>query len=171
VIPLLLPGLLLTVILAVAFAGPVGRWLQVRPWVASLLLVGFGLVLAATLTPTAGAFYDGVPSDGVCDLSRIGIAPIRELVRPTEASLNVVLFLPLGVAVGLLPRSRRALVVTIGAFLLTFIVEGIQLLVPALGRGCQSADLVDNLMGLVLGTAIGLVLRAIALRRGVGASA
>jgi hypothetical protein len=168
VIPLFLPGLALTIVLAIALARPVGHWLGVRPWIASLLISGFGIIVAATLTPTAGAAFDGVNSDGVCDLSRVGFASLRELTRPTEASLNILLFIPLGIAVGLLPRSRRTSVVTAVALLLTFLVEATQLLVPALGRGCQTADLVDNLIGFSIGLVVGVIARLAASRRDQG---
>jgi glycopeptide antibiotics resistance protein len=158
-IPLLLPALLVAIVVAVLAARPLARPLGVNTHVVFLLVCGFGLVLAATITPTDDAIFDGQHSSGICDLSRFGIAPIPDLVRPTEASLNVLLFVPLGIAVGLLPRSRHRMIVAALAVLLTFLVEGTQLLVPALGRGCQSADIVDNLLGLVIGASIGIVLR------------
>ena len=41
-------------------------------------------------------------------------------------------------------------------------IELIQLLVPPLGRECQSADVIDNLTGLVVGLAAGVVARLLA---------
>lgn len=43
------------------------------------------------------------------------------------------------------------------AVALPFVIEATQLLVPSLGRACESADVVDNLTGLVLGLAAGAV--------------
>jgi hypothetical protein len=40
---------------------------------------------------------------------------------------------------------------------LPFAIEGFQLVVTPLGRACQSADMVDNLTGLVLGLGAGWV--------------
>jgi VanZ family protein len=151
------------VVLAVWLSAPVAPRLRTPRIVAALLLFGFGLVVAATLVPDAGGMR-GEASDGVCDLSRIGLAPLDELTRVSLTSLNVLLFVPLGLAVGLLPPTRTAAVVTVAAVLLTFVVEGIQLVVAGLGRGCQSADVFDNLLGLAIGMAIGAVVRVLASR-------
>jgi hypothetical protein len=45
--------------------------------------------------------------------------------------------------------------VALVAVLSPFAIETAQLLLPVLGRGCQSADVFDNLTGLVLGGLIG----------------
>ncbi len=74
-----------------------------------------------------------------------------------DTSLNYVLFIQLGVPLGLLPRSRRALGLVIVAFALPWAIEATQLLVPVLGRGCQSADVVDNSLGLLLGLGVTMV--------------
>ena len=134
------------VVVAIALSATVAGRLGTRRPVAALLLFGFGLVVAATLMPTARAL-GGDPSDGVCDFSRMGFAPPVEFRYVTSASLNVLLFVPLGLAVGLLPRTRAAGFATLAAISLTFIVETVQLLVTPLGRGCQSADVFDNLSG------------------------
>jgi hypothetical protein len=159
-VPLSALALAVSFVVAIVLSRPAASWLHTRPYIAGLLLLGFALVFSATLVPTAAAL-EGVPSDGVCDTSRIGIAPIEELTSVNTSSLNVLLFMPLGVAVGLLPWSRAAAVAALAAASLTFIVEAIQLLVPVLGRGCQTADLVDNLMGLAIGLAIGLSARLV----------
>lgn len=153
-VPLSLAALGLAVVAAYVFSGPVARTLGTRRGLAWFLLFGFGLVASATLVPTAAAL-EGAVSDGVCDVSRVGLASIRELTSVTFASLNVLLFVPLGLAVGLLPFSRAGVVATLAAVSLTFVVEAVQLLVPQLGRGCETADMVDNLLGLVVGLVLG----------------
>ena len=115
------------------------------------------------LMPTAAAL-EGRVADGVCDLTRVGLASVQQLTSVNNASLNVLLFIPLGLAVGLLPRNRAAGVATLAAVSLTFVVESIQLLVPVLGRGCQTADMVDNLLGLAIGAVIGTLLRPLSRR-------
>ena len=120
------------------------------------MVLGFGTVIAATLMPTSAAL-EGLSSSGVCDTSRLGIAPLGQLLDVSGTSLNVLLFVPLGVAVGLLPRNRRAGLVVLAAFSLTFVVEGVQLIATPLGRGCYTADIVDNTMGLAIGVVIGLL--------------
>jgi glycopeptide antibiotics resistance protein len=157
-VPLSVLALAVSVVIAIALSRPVAGWLHTRRYVAALTLIGFGFVLSATLVPT-GAALEGAVGDGMCDTSRVGFASIEELTSVNVSSLNVLLFVPLGFAVGLLPLSRAAAVTAVAAASLTFVVETIQLWVPVLGRGCQTADMVDNLMGLVIGLVIGLLAR------------
>jgi hypothetical protein len=142
------------IVMAVWLSPVVAGRLRTTRGIAALLIVGIGFVVAATLTPDADAFA-GLASDGTCDVSRVWLAPIGELTRITSTSLNVLLFVPLGLAVGLLPRSRTANLITIAAVASPFVVEATQLLVTVLGRGCQTADIVDNLLGVAIGMAIG----------------
>jgi hypothetical protein len=151
-------ALLLTLIAAIGLAPALAHRLGTRRGVAALLVFGFGLVLTATLLPDGDALR-GFGSDGVCDTSRIGLIPLGRLTRPNEESLNVLLLVPLGIAVAFLPRSRATVLIAIAAVSLPFVVEAVQLLVPALGRGCQTADLFDNLLGLAIGAVVGLLLR------------
>ncbi len=164
VVPASLVALVVAMVVAWALSRPTARWLHASRVLAALVLIGFGLVAAATLVPTAAAM-EGGSSDGVCDFSRVGLASIRELTTVNPTSLNVLLFIPLGVAVGLLPWSRAAAVVAVLAVSLTFVVETIQLLLPVLGRGCQTADMVDNSLGLVIGLLVGATLRLLVPRR------
>jgi glycopeptide antibiotics resistance protein len=64
---------------------------------------------------------------------------------------------PLGAAISLLPRSRRKAAIVVAAFALPFAIERVQLLAPLLHGGCQSADVIDNLTGLAIGLAGGVV--------------
>jgi glycopeptide antibiotics resistance protein len=158
-VPLFLPVLVLSVIVAVVSARGIARAAHILPMVAFLLVVSVGLVVAATLTPLETALADGVASSGTCDMSRVGWAPLSTYLRPTGAALNVVLFVPLGLALGLLPRGGRwTMAAVVAGFLSPLAVEALQLLLPALGRGCQAADVVDNVTGVVLGVAAGRVL-------------
>jgi glycopeptide antibiotics resistance protein len=154
---------LATIVATAVLSRPLARWLGCGRWVAALLVFGFGIVLAVTLVPDPAALR-GVPSTGVCDTSRIGLIPLDQLLRPNEYSLNVLLFVPLGLAVGLLPHTRRAAMIALAAASLTFVVEAIQLVATGLGRGCQTADLFDNLLGLAIGAAVGALAGALAAR-------
>lgn len=148
VLPWFLPGAAISLIIGLLTAPNVARGLRSGRGAAWLLVSGLGIVVAATLTPLG---VEGeVPARG-CDFSRMGIAPLGEFLRVDDASLNVALFIPLGVALGLLPGSRRKWIVVGAAILVPFVIEALQLLAPVLSRGCQSADVVDNLTGLVLG--------------------
>ena len=164
VFPLLLPVLVAFVIGGLAVARPLARRLGTRAIVAFLLVISFGLIVAITLTPHADAFAgEPIPFES-CDLSRVGFIPLVTLLRVNEASLNVLLFVPLGLAVSLLPTGRTRSWMLVGALALPFIVELIQLAAISLARGCQSADIFDNLTGVVLGLAIGLGARAVGRR-------
>jgi len=59
--------------------------------------------------------------------------------------------------------------VVVGAIALSFAIETTQLLVLWLDRACQSADVVDNLTGLAIGLAGGIVARRLAAGRLVAA--
>jgi len=118
-------------------------------------MVSFGAILGTTLSPIPG--IPDAALQGSCQTTRIGIAPIADLLAVTEASLNVALFIPLGICLGLMDRSRRAGFAVFGAFLLPFAIEVTQLLVPALNRYCDTADIADNLTGLIVGLIVGAV--------------
>jgi glycopeptide antibiotics resistance protein len=155
VLPWLLPGTAAFVVLGLVSCRRLARALGTRPFVAWLLVVGFGIIVSATLTPLRGVFETTAAGPGTCDMSDLRLIPLRELVQVTERSLNVLLFLPLGVAMGLLPRSRTTAVLVMAAVVLPFAIEATQLVAPILGRGCQSGDVIDNLTGLALGLAAG----------------
>lgn len=155
-LPLLLPGIVISGIVSVAASERVGRALGTRRAVAWLLVLSLGIILTGTLTPLAEECRCDPNAVGSCDLSRIGLAPLDELLRVNMTSLNVLMFVPLGAAIGLLPGSRRKTAIVIGAIALPFAIEATQALVPLLERACESADVVDNLTGLAIGLAIGV---------------
>jgi hypothetical protein len=155
----LFPLVLGLFLVACALAAPaVGRWLGARGAVAFVLLASLALVITATLLPTADAMT-GVASDGTCDLTRLGFPTVSEVRGDSQTRLNLLLFLPLGVSISLLPLGFRSVMIAAGAVALPFVIEGLQLTVHVLGRGCQSADVIDNLTGLAIGSAAGLLLR------------
>ena len=162
VLPWFLPGVVIWVAVALVAGGRVGRALGVRRAVAFALIASLGIILSATLTPLRGALAFGTVGSGSCDLSRVGFAPLRDLLRPNEASLNVLMFVPLGVSIGLLPRSRLKVAIVVAAIVLPFAIETTQLLVLWLDRACQSADVVDNLTGLAIGLGGGVAVRRLA---------
>lgn len=154
-IPWLLPGLGASILVAVLLNRPVGRALRTGPHLGWSLIVGLGIVLSATLTPSAEALEMGLTGIRACDLSRLWPASLEEILRLRSAGLNILLFVPLGAAIGLLPRARRKAVVIAAAAALPFAIEAVQMLVVPLDRACQSADIIDNLVGLTLGLLVG----------------
>lgn len=141
-------------LLSLVLAGPVSRRWQ-QPWIVVCGLgVSLSLVLAATLTPAPGGMT------GPC---------LRPIVRPLgrgllvltdDRALNTWMLVPLGFFAGYL--AVRQWWVLVLAFMVPFVVEGIQRFVPQLDRRCQFQDLVDNTWGLILGAVVGVVVGALA---------
>lgn len=156
-LPWLAPGIAISFVVGLAASGAVGRSLGVRRAVAGLMLLGLGIIVAATLTPWSSPFAPGAPGPARCDLSRIGIPSWDEILSIYDAGGNILMFIPLGAAIGLLPRSRRKAAIIVAAVSLPFAVETIQLAVPSLDRQCEGADVVDNLTGLMFGLVAGTV--------------
>jgi glycopeptide antibiotics resistance protein len=142
---------------ALALAPRLGRRLGVSVPHAFALLAGVGLVVALTLTPSREALRFGTVSEAGCDLTRIGLAPLATYLSVNETSLNVLLLVPLGLAVGSISGARRRVAVLGLAVLLPFAVELLQFALPGLDRLCQSGDVVDNLAGLLLGFVVGAI--------------
>ena len=164
-----LPGLAVSFVLSLALAAPVGRILAIAWLNAWALLMALGIIVSATLTPSRAALEFGAGGNSTCDMTRIGPAPLADVLMISDASLNILLFAPLGIALALLPRSRRKAGLIGLAIVLPFAIESTQLLAPILGRACQSSDVADNLTGLVLGLAAGTIAgRLAAASRGAG---
>ncbi len=137
-----------------------GRALGVSPPIGWLILVGFGVIVSATLTPQREALEFAAAGPSSCNFGRLGPAELSAYLVRGETAGNVLMFIPLGVAIALLPRSRGQAGLIVAATALPSAIEMAQLLVPALDRACESGDVVDNLMGLAVGLAVGLALVA-----------
>ncbi len=159
VLPWFVPAVALSMTIALFACRPLATLLAVRRVVAWAILVGFGVIVSATLTPLHGSFNFDAVATSTCDLSRIGPASIAQLLQLDDASLNVALFIPLGIAVGLIQALGLRTALIFASTALPFGIETIQLLAPILARGCQSADIVDNLTGLIVGIVVGMGLR------------
>jgi glycopeptide antibiotics resistance protein len=146
-----LPGVACSIIVSLVVAPSLSRKLRTSRNVATLLVLSLGAILSATVTPIQGTW--GVPLDRACDFSRVGFAPLVDMFTVNDNSLNVALFVPLGWALGLLPNTRLKLGLILVALTLPFEIEALQLWASALARGCESADVIDNLTGAGLGFA------------------
>lgn len=158
VLPWLFPALVVSVGVAVVAARRVGRWLGAHPVLAFGLILSFGVILSATLTPLGRAGLPGFEHPGYCSFERMTIASWNDIRWESDVRDNIVLFIPLGLTIALLPRSTRKLGILAAAVALPFAIELTQLIVAPLGRGCESSDVIDNLTGLAIGLAIGAVL-------------
>ncbi len=156
---------MLAFVVSTLASGRVARWLRVRRPVAWVLLFSTGVILAGTMTPLVAADRPDIGLVRSCDLSRIGLAPLDRLRWPTDELGNILLFIPLGFTIALVPRSRRKAVVLAAAAALPFVIEGTQFLVTPLHRACQSGDVIDNLTGLLVGLVAGALAAWVAARR------
>ena len=154
-LPWVAPSVALTLVLSIAGSGPIAAWLGVRRAVGWVLLMTTGVILAGTLTPLGPEYRADPSSDRSCDFSRIGLAGAADLTRPTDVLLNILMFIPLGFAIALAPWSPRKAALLAGATALPFLIELVQLVVSPIARGCQTADVTDNLTGLVIGFGAG----------------
>jgi VanZ family protein len=165
-LPLVGPALLIALAVSMLASGRAARWLGVRRPVAWVLLMSVGVILAGTMTPLNVVDRLSYPPPGTCDLSRMGLPSLEELRREGDVFGNILMFLPLGFAIALLPRSPRKAAVLVAAVAFPFAIEATQLVLTPLHRACESADVVDNLTGLVLGLAAGAVVAWFAPRVG-----
>lgn len=141
----LVAGLVLSAVLA----GPVSRSVGLHWFVVFGLAASLSLVVAATLTPAAAGQW------GPCLRGIEAPVDPRDLIGRSDRVLNTWLFVPLGLFAGYAGvRKWWVLVLT---FCAPFAVEGLQFAVSRLDRRCQFQDLVDNVWGLVLGAAVGVV--------------
>ncbi len=157
VLPWFVPGLLVAAVVGLVTASWIARRLVVPIPSAFILVVAIGAILAATIPPDRGEFGDGHLA-GTCDLSRLGPADLAQYLTFGDTSLNVVLFVPLGIALGTLPGAGMRRVGLVLALASPVLIELAQSAAPILGRGCESADIVDNMVGVLFGYLVGRVL-------------
>lgn len=160
-LPWLVPGAIVVIVAGLVLARPVARRLGTRVGHAFALVASLGGILVATIPPDGAAAGAATIAAG-CDLGRFGLAPLSEYLVLDETGLNVLLFVPLGLTIGLLPASRARNALLVFAVALPMLIEIVQFLVRALDRGCQSADLFDNLLGLASGLVLAGAIRSVA---------
>ena len=156
-LPWFLPGFAISVVVGYLVRHRAARLLGASPLLGWALIVSLGIVASATLTPLHEAAFEGGVQTTGCDFSRVGLASLEDILELGDTFLNILLFIPLGAALGLLPRSRRKAWLTLGGLALPFVIETTQLIATPLDRACQSADIVDNVSGLLIGLVIGSV--------------
>lgn len=147
-------SLLVVVIAAAVLAYPVGRLLRSWPLVVGLLVVAVGTVAVFTLSPSASG---GLAEGCSMTLHR----PHRsDLLEPTQLSLNIWLFVPLGILVTWLRPWVLVAAGVFGCLALPWAIEAVQYAVPELHRVCDLVDVLMNQLGALIGIAIGLTIRA-----------
>jgi hypothetical protein len=154
-LPWLIPASVAALGVSLVASGFAARRLGIHRVLAALLLLSAGVVLAGTLSPlaTPDVLPPGIPR--TCDLSRTWLATPADLANGNDVVINILMLMPLGFAIGAVPFSGRKVALIAAGIALPFAIEGIQLVIVDLGRGCQAADVVDNLTGLLIGLAAG----------------
>lgn len=153
--PTFLPGfginLVFTLGLAVVIGLLIAPHLQMRRWAAAAWLICLLAPLAYTLTATASGGLTG------CDITGLPWDSRSALFAP-NTRMNVVMMIPAGAALLLLPRGAFRLAGLGISLALPIAIEFTQM-APFLRRGCQFADVVTNQAGVVTGwcLAAGLV--------------
>lgn len=151
--PLLIPGVAIALIVAVWLAPAAAARTGLSPLVAGMLVFAAGAIVAITLTPGSGeGFFGRSWCGGLRPPPRLG-----QLVSiSSEHGLNIALFVPLGILIGLIPRARPFAIAALAAGAMPIVIEWIQYSVPRLDRICQTWDALENLMGLVIGLGVGV---------------
>jgi hypothetical protein len=127
-LPWFLPGLAISVVIGYLVRHRAARFLGASPLLGWAVVVSLGIVASATLTPLGeGAFEGGAQASG-CDFSRVGLASLKDILELGDTFLNILLFIPLGAALALLPRSRRKAWLMAGALALPIVIETTQLI-------------------------------------------
>jgi hypothetical protein len=165
-LPWFVPGFVIALLVAIVVSDRLGRALGTHRIIAWAIVMGFGGALAATLSPGGANLAPGGVGFPSCDFARLGLASIDQFLTVKDIRLNLLLLMPLGIAIGLIPRSRAKAVLLAAAIALPFAVEGTQALLTLLGRACESGDVIDNLTGLIVGLGLGTIAGRIAVKSG-----
>lgn len=155
--PLAPYGLVVSLVVAALLARPVARRLETSAiWVGAWLLL-VGVIVTLTMTPGLGSGS----AARWCSLQVSRPPTLTELFAFHERGLNAWMYVPPAL-LAVLPRRRRAWVTAVATTaVLPFVAEAVQWAFPAMGRLCQSQDVVANLTGVVIGTALGLAVRVV----------
>jgi hypothetical protein len=115
---------------------------------AFLITASTTIIAVATLAPPLDGYHFG---DRVGPCLMGNWEPTWAFWRPSSASLNVLLFIPLGAGVAL---ARRPTFWLVPGLALSIAVEGCQHFLPFTLRSCDSQDIADNWFGLLVGFAL-----------------
>jgi glycopeptide antibiotics resistance protein len=152
---------LASTLVAFIVGGWVGRRVGSGRLIGMLLIVALGLIVSATLTPSREALRFGALGSGTCDLTRIRLAPLSEVLVLHDAGFNVLLYVPLGLVVGSMRPRWTGVGWFLAAGLLSPAIEAIQMLLRPLDRACQASDVIDNVTGFVIGVAFAVAIRMV----------
>jgi len=150
--PWVIPALIVTLVVSLLLHRWLARRFRTAPWFVLALMLCIGAILSITITP--GIWN---PSHS-CSL-KVAFPHPSDLFSFSERSLNIWLFVPLGLTIAATPRRRVGVFFFACAMAMPFMIEGFQHFVPDIGRTCQLTDVINNLTGLFLGGFVGLCVR------------
>lgn len=145
--------LLVVAVVAVLVAFPLARLLRSNPLVTGLLVVSLLAVVALSLAPSNTL----QAAAGVC-LRPVTLPVGRRILWPSDLTANVLMYVPLGVAVVWLRPKLVRLVAVVAALLVPLAIELTQKELIAINRQCSLSDIIGNEVGLLVGMAAGAVL-------------
>lgn len=158
--PWIVPGLLLVMAVAVLLFRPVAKVLGMPRVMALGLVAALGAILVITITPSA--WGNPWSAGGSCDLGiRSPLETAQLLSEFNQRTANVLLFIPLGFCSVFARRPLAAAGLVMCGFALPVGIELVQYSITSLGRSCDSADLLDNTMGMAVGVLLGLTCRIV----------
>ncbi|MEU5538801.1 VanZ family protein [Streptomyces sp. NPDC020362] len=159
-LPLFWPGVSLSALLALWCSRPLSRHLGCHRSTAFLLLLSLGGIAALTLLPgLTGNYFENVRHASRSCATAVRLPRPSDLADANQDSLNIALFVPLGLAVTLIPSWWRVAACAVSAVVLPLGIEAVQYALPWLLRACDLQDVADNVTGLALGLAAGCVAR------------
>ncbi|MET0820621.1 MAG: hypothetical protein ABWY58_06630 [Aeromicrobium sp.] len=168
-IPLAAPGAIGCAIAFALVAPLLGRRLGVPPMTAWFFCTALGGFAALTLTPS-GSALEGYRQGSTHFSASLVWPTVEQLTSTNDVSLNVAAGVTLGAAGFVMSRARRhwaplliVVVAPVGA-------EVVQWTVPQLGRsGFLLVDVLDNWIGIAVGTAVAALITVAATPRSYAA--
>jgi glycopeptide antibiotics resistance protein len=157
--PWAIPGSLLVLATAAWASRGLARTLRASRLYAFGFAASLGTALLFTLSPS----LDAGPGRHRFASLEVTLDTFRNLGGINETTLNVALFVPLGLLAAL-HRTRSVRIPLIAAAsAIPLVIEATQYALPSLGRsGFQMNDVIANLLGVTLGLGLGTIARRLA---------
>lgn len=145
-----LPVTVLTALTVAFIVGAVAaRPLRLPAWRLMLWTAAVALPTAATWTIPDSAAFSPAPWD-FCAIGRVPLPRMLTHGLPPDVWTNILLTIPAGAAAVLWPWGSRRLAILLATLAGPIVIELVQL-VPALHRGCQYGDMINNMLGVITG--------------------
>lgn len=137
-------NLLATLLLVAIAAWWLASWTQVQWWRVAMWLLTMAMPLAYTWTVANGT---GTPG---CHWGQPPWNVVPQANNP-EITFNILMLVPAGAAAWLWPDGPRRLAALVCALVTPAVIEFGQYLLPQLHRACQAGDIINNVIGALVG--------------------